>query len=162
MIKFSRRLFLSGLTTLAVISAMQITTSCSDKGKISNNLSDKSLGEVNLYSSRHYNTDTELYEGFTKETGIQVNLVEGSADELIERIKSEGEHTKADVFMTVDVGRFWLKKQISSCVKMRQRWPSLCSWRSSLALSLRLRKVNGGKGAPASESAASSSKTVPV
>ena len=107
MIKFSRRLFLSGLTTLAVISAMQITTSCSDKGKISNNLSDKSLGEVNLYSSRHYNTDTELYEGFTKETGIQVNLVEGSADELIERIRSEGENTKADVFMTVDVGRLW-------------------------------------------------------
>ena len=107
MIKFSRRLFLSGLTTLAVISAMQITTSCSEKVKISNNLSNKSLGEVNLYSSRHYNTDTELYEGFTKETGIQVNLVEGSADELIERIRSEGENTKADVFMTVDVGRLW-------------------------------------------------------
>ena len=48
---------------------------------------------------------TELYEGFTKETGIQVHLVEASADELIERIKSEGEHTKADVFMTVDAGR---------------------------------------------------------
>ncbi|KFF41185.1 MAG: ABC-type Fe3+ transport system, periplasmic component [Candidatus Atelocyanobacterium thalassa isolate SIO64986] len=107
MIKFSRRLFLSGLTALTVISAMQIITSCSDTSKVSKNIDDKNLEEVNLYSSRHYNTDTELYEGFTKETGIEVNLVEGSADELIERIKSEGENTKADVFMTVDVGRLW-------------------------------------------------------
>ena len=44
---------------------------------------------------------------FTKETGIQVHLVEGSADERIERIRSEGEDTKADVFVTVDVGRLW-------------------------------------------------------
>ena len=47
-------------------------------------------GEINLYSSRHYNTDDALYEGFTEETGIRVNLIEGSADELLERILSEG------------------------------------------------------------------------
>ena len=62
---------------------------------------------INLYSSRHYNTDDALYEGFTEESGIRVNLIEGSADELLERIVSEGSSSPADVFMTVDAGRLW-------------------------------------------------------
>lgn len=63
--------------------------------------------ELNIYSSRHYDTDLELYERFTEETGIEINLIEGSADELIERIKSEGENTPADILVTVDAGRLW-------------------------------------------------------
>ena len=47
--------------------------------------------EVNLYSSRHYDVDNELYKKFTKETGIKVNLIKGEADELLERIKREGD-----------------------------------------------------------------------
>ena len=62
---------------------------------------------INLYSSRHYNTDDALYEGFTEQTGIGINLIEGSADELLERIVNEGENSPADVFMTVDAGRLW-------------------------------------------------------
>ncbi|HIK32001.1 MAG TPA: Fe(3+) ABC transporter substrate-binding protein [Oscillatoriales cyanobacterium M59_W2019_021] len=62
---------------------------------------------VNLYSARHYDTDRVLYDNFTKETGIQVNLVEGKEDELIERIKSEAANSPADVFITVDAGRLW-------------------------------------------------------
>ena len=68
-------------------------------------------GEINLYSSRHYNTDDALYEGFTEETGIRVNLIEGSADELLERILSEGSNSPADVFMTVDAGMLWRADQ---------------------------------------------------
>lgn len=66
-----------------------------------------SKAEINLYSSRHYNTDAELYAGFKRLTGIQVNLIEGKADELIERIKAEGKNSPADVFLTVDAGRLW-------------------------------------------------------
>lgn len=62
---------------------------------------------VNLYSARHYDSDRVLYENFTKETGIQINLVEGKEDELIERIKSEAANSPADVFITVDAGRIW-------------------------------------------------------
>jgi iron(III) transport system substrate-binding protein len=62
---------------------------------------------VNLYSARHYDTDTALYESFTAATGIQVNLIEAEADPLIERIKSEGSNSPADVLMTVDIGRLW-------------------------------------------------------
>jgi iron(III) transport system substrate-binding protein len=63
--------------------------------------------EVNIYSSRHYDTDQRLYDEFTKETGIEVNLIEGDADQLIERIKAEGRNSPADLLITVDAGRLW-------------------------------------------------------
>ncbi|MEL7333873.1 MAG: Fe(3+) ABC transporter substrate-binding protein [Cyanobacteria bacterium J06560_2] len=62
---------------------------------------------VNVYSARHYDVDVALYEQFTAQTGIKVNLLEGKPDELIERIKSEGEQSPADVFVAVDAGRLW-------------------------------------------------------
>ena len=64
-------------------------------------------GEVNLYSSRHYNTDDELYRNFERITGIRVNLIEAKADALLERIKNEGANSPADIFMTVDASRLW-------------------------------------------------------
>ncbi len=60
--------------------------------------------EVNLYSSRHYDSDNALYDAFTEETGIKINRIEGKEAELIERMKAEGANSPADVFMTVDVG----------------------------------------------------------
>ena len=62
---------------------------------------------VNIYSSRHYDTDLALYEEFTEKTGIKVNRLEAGADALIERIKTEGEFSPADVLITVDAGRLW-------------------------------------------------------
>ncbi|MFT5563097.1 MAG: iron(III) transport system substrate-binding protein [Candidatus Azotimanducaceae bacterium] len=63
--------------------------------------------ELNLYSARHYDTDFSLYERFTEETGIKVNLIEGGSDALIERILAEGELSPADILITVDAGRLW-------------------------------------------------------
>ncbi len=63
--------------------------------------------EVNLYSSRHYDTDEQLYSDFTEATGIQVNRIDGDADELIARMTSEGANSPADVFITVDAGRIY-------------------------------------------------------
>jgi iron(III) transport system substrate-binding protein len=68
-------------------------------------------GEVNIYSSRHYDTDLALYEDFTRETGIKVNRIEAEADALIERIASEGEYSPADLLITVDAGRLWRAEQ---------------------------------------------------
>ncbi|MBP5857559.1 Fe(3+) ABC transporter substrate-binding protein [Marivibrio halodurans] len=64
-------------------------------------------GEINLYSSRHYDTDERLYSEFEEETGIKINRIEGDADQLIERIRAEGENSPADVLLTVDAGRIW-------------------------------------------------------
>lgn len=60
--------------------------------------------EVNLYSSRHYQTDEELYKDFTKATGIKVNVIQAGGSDLIQRLQREGRNSPADVFLTEDAG----------------------------------------------------------
>lgn len=93
--KITRRAFLATGTAMATIAVAEL----------GNNRGLAQGGAINLYSSRHYDTDQALYDSFTKKTGIKVNLIEGKGDELIERIKSEGANSPADVFITVDAGR---------------------------------------------------------
>ncbi|WP_305967620.1 MULTISPECIES: Fe(3+) ABC transporter substrate-binding protein [unclassified Mameliella] len=62
-------------------------------------------GEVNLYSSRHYDTDERLYSDFEDATGITINRIEGNADELIARMQAEGRNSPADILLTVDTSR---------------------------------------------------------
>ena len=67
---------------------------------------------LNLYSSRHYQTDEALYANFTKKTGIKVNRIEANEDALLERLKNEGARSPADVLVTVDAGRLWRAEQM--------------------------------------------------
>jgi iron(III) transport system substrate-binding protein len=62
-------------------------------------------GELNLYSSRHYDTDERLYSDFEELTGITINRIEGNGDELIARMEAEGANSPADIFLTVDTVR---------------------------------------------------------
>jgi iron(III) transport system substrate-binding protein len=64
--------------------------------------------EVNVYNSRHYSSDQQLYTEFTNKTGIKINVVEGKHDELIQRLANEGSNSPADVLITVDAGRLAL------------------------------------------------------
>ncbi len=66
---------------------------------------------VSVYSARHYDTDQALYEDFTKQTGIEVKLLESKDNELLERIKNESSNPQADVLITVDAGRLWRAEQ---------------------------------------------------
>jgi iron(III) transport system substrate-binding protein len=68
-------------------------------------------GEVAVYSARHYDTDRQLYDAFTRATGIRVRLIEGDADQLIERIRTEGANSPADVLITVDAARLARAKE---------------------------------------------------
>lgn len=68
-------------------------------------------GEVNIYSGRHYDSDLVLFDEFTAETGIKVNLNEGRGDALIERIAQEGADSPADLFITADAGILWRADQ---------------------------------------------------
>ena len=61
--------------------------------------------ELNLYSSRHYDTDERLYSDFEDMTGITINRIEGKADELLARIVAEGANSPADIYLTVDTVR---------------------------------------------------------
>ena len=60
--------------------------------------------EVNIYTSRHYDADELLYDEFTQETGIKVNIISGKGSALIERLKAEGMNSPGDVLFTVDAG----------------------------------------------------------
>jgi len=68
-------------------------------------IADAPAGELNLYSSRHYDTDERLYSDFTEATGIRINRIEGNADELIARMQAEGLNSPADILLTVDTSR---------------------------------------------------------
>ena len=64
--------------------------------------------EVNVFSSRHYDTDIQLYEKFTNQTGIKVNIISGEDAALQKRIIEEGKDSKADIYITSDAGRLGL------------------------------------------------------
>lgn len=60
-------------------------------------------GEVNLYTTREPGLIIPLLDAFTAETDIKVNTV-FVKDGLIERVKTEGSRSPADLLMTVDIG----------------------------------------------------------
>lgn len=62
---------------------------------------------LNLYSARHYQTDEELYSGFTRQTGIRINRIEADDNELFERLRTERKNSPADVILMVDAARLW-------------------------------------------------------
>ena len=87
------------INKIILVSVLLISFSCdSNKNK---------TNEINIYSQRHYAVDELQYKNFTEETGIKVNVTKANADELIQRLKLEGESSPADLFITVDVGKLW-------------------------------------------------------
>ena len=68
---------------------------------------------LNLYSARHYSTDEALYANFTKSTGIRINRIDAGDEQLLERLKTEGSNSPADVLLLVDAARLWNAQQMS-------------------------------------------------
>ncbi len=60
--------------------------------------------EVNIYTYREGKLIQPLFDAFTKDTGIKVNVISASSG-LEQRIKTEGTNSPADVLLTVDIGR---------------------------------------------------------
>lgn len=67
--------------------------------------------EVNLYSARIEALIKPMLDRFTEQTGIQVNLVTGNADELLSRLQNEGRNSPADLLLTTDAGRLHRAQQ---------------------------------------------------
>ena len=95
---------------VVLILTILVLSSCGEEPKKSN--------EINLYSQRHYKVDEQQYKVFEKETGIKVNVVKANADELIERLKNEGENSPADLFITVDAGKLQKAKDLDLLQKI--------------------------------------------
>ena len=100
-------------TSLKIVSLLvMLCASCQPKSSENKNSIDTTVEqEVNVYTHRHYDTDKKLFAQFTEETGINVNVVNASADELINKLELEGENSPADVLITVDAGRLHSAKQ---------------------------------------------------
>lgn len=60
---------------------------------------------LNLYSARHYQTDEALYSNFTRQTGVKINRIELGDEQLLQRVRSEGANSPADVVLMVDAAR---------------------------------------------------------
>jgi iron(III) transport system substrate-binding protein len=60
--------------------------------------------DVNVYTYREAKLIQPLFEAFSKDTGVKVNVVSASSG-LEKRIATEGANSPADVLLTVDIGR---------------------------------------------------------
>ncbi len=84
---------------------------------------------LNLYSARHYATDQQLFDAFTKQTGIRIQRIEAGDEALLERLRNEGTNSPADVLLLADAARLW-KAQIEGLfqpvqsAKLEQRIPA--------------------------------------
>ena len=62
-----------------------------------------------------------MFKNFTDKTGIEINVVKGSADQLIQRLISEGENSPADLLLTVDAGRLHRAKSAGVLQPIRSK-----------------------------------------
>jgi iron(III) transport system substrate-binding protein len=97
------------MRVFAVLLALAGLAACGRAGDAPAQVAEAS--EVNVYSGRHYDSDIALFDAFTGETGVRVNLIEGEGDALIERLAREGDASPADIFMTADAGMLWRAEQ---------------------------------------------------
>ena len=67
--------------------------------------------EVNVYSARQEHLIKPLLDEFSSQTGIKCNLLTGQGPALLERLRSEGRNSPADLLITVDVGNLVAAKQ---------------------------------------------------
>jgi iron(III) transport system substrate-binding protein len=93
-----------------IIYSLLLTTflfSCKKEAKNTNTetVKEEETKEVTVYTHRHYPADKQLFAQFEATTGIKVNVVNAKADELIQKMTTEGEQSPADVLITVDAGR---------------------------------------------------------
>lgn len=95
---------------LIVLGLALYVSSCSPSSEKKETKREKQ--EVNVYTHRHYDVDQRLFKEFTEKTGIKVNVVSASADELIKKLEIEGENSPADVLITVDAGRLYRAKSM--------------------------------------------------
>jgi iron(III) transport system substrate-binding protein len=67
--------------------------------------------ELVIYSARSHYGEEQPFEDFAEGTGTSLRIRGGSASELYERLKSEGDDTPADVLITVDAANLWRAKE---------------------------------------------------
>lgn len=62
---------------------------------------------LTLYSSRHYDSDKDLYAMFEEQSGAKIDVRESGASQLLETMKAEGDQSPADIVLAADAGSLW-------------------------------------------------------
>ena len=62
---------------------------------------------LSIYSARSHYGEEQPFEDFAADTGTDLSLRGGSASELYERLRAEGDDTPADLLITVDAANLW-------------------------------------------------------
>lgn len=60
-----------------------------------------------VYSARKEHLIKPLFDQYTQQSGTRIDYITGKAPVLLQRIKSEGPRTPADLLITVDAGNLW-------------------------------------------------------
>ena len=68
--------------------------------------------EVVVYSSRIDELIKPVFDAYTAKTGTKVKFITDKEAPLMARIKAEGDHTPADLLLTVDGGNLWQAEQM--------------------------------------------------
>ena len=67
--------------------------------------------DIVVYNGRSQYGDEQAFKDFEKQTGLKVELRGGTAPELYQRLRSEGDDTPADLLVTTDLANLWRAKQ---------------------------------------------------
>jgi iron(III) transport system substrate-binding protein len=67
--------------------------------------------DVVVYNGRSQYGDEQAFKAFEEQTGLDVELRGGTAPELFERLRREGDATDADVLVTTDLANLWRAKE---------------------------------------------------
>ena len=94
------------LLVLGLLLVVLITTGSSDE-------------KLTVYTARSHYGEEEPFKRFAEKTGSQLLLFGGSASELYERIKGEGDQTKADLLITVDAANLWRAQEAGLLAPVR-------------------------------------------
>ncbi len=92
----------------AVVLVLGLMAGCSDSNETSTAI-EAEVPPPNLvvYSSRNEQLIRPVFERYTELTGQGIDFTTDDAGVLIQRLKSEGENTPADILITVDAGNLW-------------------------------------------------------
>lgn len=77
--------------------------------------------ELVVYSARNEQLIKPLFDAYTRETGVPIKFLTGSEGPLLEKLKTEGAATPADILITVDAGNLWLAAKEGVLAKTKSK-----------------------------------------
>jgi iron(III) transport system substrate-binding protein len=96
--------------SLIVIVLLILVQSCFVDQNTGKSDEGEALPTLNIYTDRHYPIDDTIFRQFEKLNAVKINVVKGKSEDLLNRLDKEGAATKADIFLTADVGRIYQAK----------------------------------------------------